>query len=267
VIETVMVEKESQSGTAYQNSAQAPQRVKRWRLWLLLAALALIAGGGAFAAWWRSSPTTNAAGRLEGELIVLVRPTQQSKELIDVDKADALPVRFGGSMGLEIRLNPDAYSYLVWLNCDGQTVPLYPWNFDTVEVTDANDLPPTRRTAKVVYSPITSGKSWKFGKQSGLETVLLLARRTPLDPGTKLGSLIGTLPPAKARHREELAILSLDSGSDSVSTLLARNRGTDEEARAIDEPLRAIMLRLREHFEVVRAVRFAHVEDFETEKK
>jgi hypothetical protein len=60
------------------------------------------------------------------------------------------------------------------------------------------------------------------------------------------------------RHREEVVILGLDPGSKSVATVLAQNRGADEEARAADEPVQALLLRLRDHFEFVRAVRFAH---------
>ena len=56
----------------------------------------------------------------------------------------------------------------------------------------------------------------------------------------------------------QAAVLGLGAGSDSVSTLLASNRGPEEEARAADEPLRALLVRLRGHFELIRAVRFAH---------
>jgi hypothetical protein len=169
-------------------------------------------------------------------------------------------------MSLQVNLGQPAFSYLVWFNCEGQVVPLYPWNHDAIEVTDINRPPPVRKASDVLHSPPIGG-GWEFGKKGGLETVLLLARRTPLDEGTQLGSLLGTLPVPKVRHRGELAVLGLDRGADSVSTLTALNRGTEDEARAVDEPLRALMLRLRDHFDVIRAVRFAHVEESEAEKK
>jgi hypothetical protein len=222
----------------------------------LLAAIALLAGGGAFAAWWYGSPKQE-AGALDGKLIVIVRPPERAVEPLLVEEAGALPVRAGGIMSLEVQLDPPAYAYLVWLDTEGQVVPLYPWNHDTIEVTDVNQPPPVRRSAKVVYSPPIGG-GWKFGKRGGLETVLLLARRTPLDSGTRLGPLLGQFPPPKLRLRDELVVLGLDGGSESVSTLLARSRGPEDEARAIDEPLRAALVRLRGQFELIRAVRFAH---------
>lgn len=267
-----MVEKELESSSASQEptltAARSPHGPRRWP-WLVLGVLALLAGGGAFAAWWYGSPEQPKAGELlEGKLIVLLRPSQQHKgELLAVEEAGAAPVRFGGSFAVEFRFKEPACGYLVWLDCEGQLVPLYPWNHDSVEVKDVNQPPPVRRAWTVVFSPPTAGVSWKIGKKSGLETVLLLGRRTPLDEGTRLGPLFGTLPVPKVRHRGEVAILGLDGGADSVSTLLSLNRGPEDESRAVDEPLRALMLRLREHFELIRAVRFAHVEESEIEKK
>ena len=48
------------------------------------------------------------------------------------------------------------------------------------------------------------------------------------------------------------------AGSKTVSTIGARNREAESEAQAADEPLKQLMLRLANEFELVRAVRFAH---------
>ena len=194
---------------------------------------------------------------MDGELFIAVRSAGSGKGSLLVEEPGALPVRAGDSMSVEVHFNQLAFTYLVWLDCEGQAVPLYPWNYDSIEVKDLNQPPPTRRPSKVVISP-TLGTGWKFGQQGGLETVLLLARRTPLSEDTRLGSLLGTLPTAKMRLRDEVAVLGLGGGFDSVSPLPASKRGAAEEARAADEPLRALMGRLREHFELIRAVRFAH---------
>ena len=60
------------------------------------------------------------------------------------------------------------------------------------------------------------------------------------------------------RAREELAVFGLASGSDAVLSLVSRDRGTEEEARAVDQPLLARLDRLRDQFELIRVVRFAH---------
>jgi hypothetical protein len=227
-----------------------------WRPWLLLAALILLAGGSVFAPW-RVPPKSPGEAPLDGELIVVVRSAGGVKDWLRVGEPGALPVRAGDWMSVEAHYNQPAYTYLVWLDCQGRAVPLYPWNYDSIEVKDVNQPPPLRRPAKVIISP-TLGTGWQFGPRRGLETVLLLARRTPLGEGTRLGSILGTVPTAKVWRRDELAVLGLGVGSDSVSTLLASNRGPEEEARAADEPLRALLVRLRDQFELIRAVRFAH---------
>src|SRR5262245_29421167 len=111
-----------------QCAAQPPRRAHRWLL------LALLAGGAAFAVWWWGlfgRPGT--AGPLDGELTVAVRPAGRGQQKYTIDEPDALPVRAGGWMSLEVNLNQPAYVYLVWLDCDARAVPLYPWNNDDLE--------------------------------------------------------------------------------------------------------------------------------------
>jgi hypothetical protein len=254
-----MVDKSPRGGSESPGLFQrdAPSRGwRRWRPWLLLAAVILLAGGAVFARW-RGPLKSPGEVPLDGELIIVVRSAGGAKDSLRVEEPGALPVQASDWMSVEVHFNQPAFTYLVWLDCQGQAVPLYPWNYDSIEVKDLNQPPPVRRPAKVIMSP-TLGTGWKFGQRGGLETVLLLARRTPLGEGTRLGLLVGALPVAKVRLRDEVAVLGLGVGSDSVSTLLASNRGPEEEARAADESLRPLLVRLRHHFELIRAVRFAH---------
>lgn len=250
-----MVDKDPEGDSASRGPAR-PHPPRR-RSWLLPAALAVLAVGGVLAVLQFGSSGRADVGPLDGKLIVIVRPPERAVEPLPVEAPGALPVRADGIMSLEVQLNQPAYAYLVWLDTEGQAVPLYPWNPETLEVRDVNLPPPVRRSAKVVYSPLLGG-GWRFGKKGGLETVLLLARRTPLDEGMRPGPLLEPLPPPGMRQRDEVVVLGLDAGADSVSTLLAQNRGPEDQARAADEPLRALLLRLRDHFELIRAVRFAH---------
>lgn len=227
--------------------------------WLLGVALVVVGAGiGGFLLTRDGTPEGPREEPLVGELRILIRPAAPGKEILPVDQAGALPVRAGDRMQLEIRLNQPALPYVVWLDCEGRVVPLYPWNVDDAEVTDVNEPPPVMRPTKVVLSPMTIGKGWRFGKQGGLETVLLLARRSPLTQDVRLGSLLGPVPTTKLRLQSEVAVLDLERGGDALTTVLARDRGTDAEAREADRPLLALLARLREQFEVVRAVRFAH---------
>lgn len=240
---------------------------------LLLATLGLVAGGVAVALWfnWPRPGQTPAAGPvlptgrqsasgpLTGDLAVFIRPPERASEPLAVEEPGALPVRAGGSMSLDVQFNQHAFTYLVWLDCQGQVLPLYPWNVESLEIKDVSQPPPLRQAARIVYSPLLGG-GWKFGQQGGQETVLLLARRTPLDAGVQLATLLEPVSPPKMLHPGELVIFGVDGGANEVSVLLAQNRGKEEQTRTADRELGDLLVRLGDHFELVRAVRFAHAE-------
>jgi serine/threonine-protein kinase len=214
-------------------------------------------------AWLVGRESGISAPALSGELIVrLWSPDGQSKRGLRVDEPGALPARSEEQVVVEARLNEPAYVYLLWLDGQGDVSPLYPWNDLSIDH-DLAARPPEAPPQQVVYSPTVSkrgdaAKGWKLDAQDGLETVLLLARRTPLSAEVHLADLIGRLPPAPLRHPGELAVRGFDRGQPVDSLNLGQNRGIDKEAAAIDDPLLGLMQRLQEHFEVIRAVRFAH---------
>ena len=239
-------------------------RSQRW-LWKLFF---VVLSAGIFAAVMFRSPTSQKQTEqtLDGKLIVYVRTSERGVESIPIEKAGALPVRANGIMSLEANFSRPACAYFVWFDCEGRVLPLYPWNYDTLDVTDINQPPPTRIGAKIIYSP-PIGSGWNFGKKGGIETVLLLARREPLDSNVSLGSLLNLPPPPEMQHREELVGFEVNRGDESVSTLFSNNRGSEEDSRAADEQVKAMMLRLREHFELIRVVRFTHEEESQTDQK
>jgi hypothetical protein len=190
---------------------------------------------------------------------VLVRPPARSAEPIAVEDPKALPVRAGGAMYLEVQLDEPAFAYLVWIDCTGRVAPLYPWNNETIEVTDLNQVPPVRRATNRIFSPML-GRDWQFDEGSGLETVLLLVRRTALPEGSKPGDILKDLSVPPLRDPGELLMLSLGKDEQQVKTIVAKNRGDDEQARAADQPLLERLRQLGEHFDFVQAVRFAHAD-------
>ena len=96
---------------------------------------------------------------------------------------------------------------------------------------------------------------------SGLETALLLARRTPLPEKTDLAGLIGLMPPSPLRNPQELTVRGFDPGQPVAAIDRPFHRGLSKEVEQIDEPLLHLMERLRPHFELIRAVRFAYKGD------
>jgi hypothetical protein len=93
---------------------------------------------------------------------------------------------------------------------------------------------------------------------AGLETALLLVRQTPLPADVKLADLIGHLPPAPLRDTQEYAVRGFDPGQSIGAVNRGLHRGLGDDAERIDDPLLQVMEKLRPHFEVVRAVRFAY---------
>jgi tRNA A-37 threonylcarbamoyl transferase component Bud32 len=232
----------------------------RWR-WPMAAAV--LCGLTALLAlvFFLNRPAAPAPGPLTGELIVRVwTPGEGSgKRGLRVDEGGALPVHEGDWVQVQARLSQPAYIYLLWLDGQGEVIPLYPWHDDLLEfVHDVKVPPPNQQLRTEVLSPYLKGKGWRIDDKKGLETVLLLARRgTPLPPERSLAKLIGKPGPAPFRDPLELAVRGLDRGRP-LEVILDRDRGLGKKAQEIDEPLVQLMERLQDDFELIRAVRFAH---------
>jgi hypothetical protein len=73
-----------------------------------------------------------------------------------------------------------------------------------------------------------------------------------------LAQRIGKAPVTPVRDPQEFAIRGGDEGQGVGAINRGEHRGPDAEVEAIDDPLLQLLGRLRGHFEVIRAVRFAH---------
>jgi hypothetical protein len=236
--------------------AASSRRVSLFRRWPVFA-VGLIVGGGLAWLLWRTPTVNTAAAPLSGKLLVYVRPPERASEPQSVEKPGATPVVAGGNMSLEVHLDPPGYAYLVWFDNAGQVLPLYPWNSQHLDVKDIQELPPERRPARLVYSPLLGG-GWTFGEKSGPETVLFLARRTPLPNDVQLGALLAPLSPTSMTQEQPVVMLGLDGGARSVSVIHPAATAGSPPAAAAGDPLAQLLLRLQPHFELIRAVRFAH---------
>jgi hypothetical protein len=187
------------------------------------------------------------AGALEGELVVRVRSKKEGghREL-DIRDPGALPLLPGDHVRLEARLNQPAYVYLLWLDSQGKVARLYPRDDGKYGSRPTGD-----RAREAVLSPEALDEWHPMKGPGGLETVFLLARRTPLPPSTDLAGLVGQFPPSPFHHERELVLRGFDEGQP---------RGIGDEPDKIDEPLLQLMERLRTEgpFDVIKAVRFAY---------
>jgi predicted Ser/Thr protein kinase len=199
-------------------------------------------------------PLQPAPGALAGELTVQVWSKEGGgKRGWKIEEPGTLPVLPGEWVHLEARLNLPAYAYLLWLDGQGQVASLYPWSDRKFGSRPVGEV-----ALAEVHSPAELSKGWPLNGPGGLETALLLVRRTPLPPGTDLARLIGRLPSSPLRDPQELAVRGFDSGQPVEAIDRGEHRGLGEEAKQIDDPLLQLLDRLRPHFELARAVRFAY---------
>ncbi len=250
---------------------------KNWRRWTLAAAGAAALAGLMLTVWLLTQTRTNdvptngasagtptaltgekpAAAVLSGELVLKVwTPGPGGKRGLTVgEDDDALPVRKGELVHLEARLNQPAYIYLIWVDSQGQVDPLYPWD------RDFKVLPPPTTPQTVLNSPPEESRGWPVQGTSGLETAMLLVRRTPLPEGTDLTKVVGKLSPAPLRDPKEVAVRGFNSDQPTGTLNRVQKRRVGPQAEQIDEPLLQLMDRLRPHFDMIRAVRFAYQGD------
>jgi hypothetical protein len=209
-----------------------------------------------FLASLESCAPTASTPPLDGKLNVLVRPPDRTVEPISVHEPSALPVRSGGAMCLDVQLNQPAYVYLVWIDSAGNIQPLYPWNNERLEITDVDQAPPERRPAKLIFSPLL-GKSWSFGNHKGAETVLLLARRTPLPKHVKISLLIQGPVPSQIQQTTDVVDLKLPS--EVARTNQNSNKKNAAVGNPVDgSPLSEFVQALSEQFDLVETIQFAH---------
>jgi serine/threonine protein kinase len=245
----------------------------RTRRRLLIAGAAALAGAVlAFGLWRGQDPPRYAsaprdsdktdAKELTGELVVRVWTEDRSKRGLRIGRTTddgATPVHEDEQIQMEATLNQPAYVYLLWIDGKGDATPLYPWNDDKIEVESAATPPPPVGKAKEVRNPGRVSKGWAVDDTAGLDTILLLARREPWPPGRSLAALLGKAPKAPLNDPHEVVARGWDKGRAVESAAWDRNRAPKKEAQQIDDQLLQVVDRLKDEFELIRAVRFAHV--------
>ncbi|MCE9604418.1 MAG: protein kinase [Planctomycetia bacterium] len=200
------------------------------------------------------SPVADAVPpRLAGELKVRVWSTAgNTKRGISIADPNALPVRNGEQVHLEVSLNRAAYLYLVWIDSEGK-------------VTRLDDVGPGGATPRSeLHSPAKLDQGWEMVGAPGLETIVLLAAEQRPEDGLDLAKLIGTLPATGPAAGDGFVAFDIDRTRAAASSLdvvvtdaTAGTRGPGS-IQTIDDPVIQSLERLRERFDLVKAVRFAH---------
>jgi tRNA A-37 threonylcarbamoyl transferase component Bud32 len=228
-----------------------------------LAGSALLIGLAVYFGLFRSSAP---AAPLSGKLIArLLLDNDPGRNLLSIgEDPRAVPVRNGDGVRLEVRLNQPAHIYLLWVDgASGEVFPLYPWNQGhTIDIGDLHVPPPVLAPRQEVSSPPEKGNwAWKVKGKSGLETVLLLARREPVSGEVSWPELIGQLASPGLQNPKQVVFLGFERGKVAAFADAELTRGLEVKARQVDEPLLRQMERLPAHFDWVQAIRFAHQGD------
>src|SRR5262249_61620619 len=95
----------------------------------------------------------------------------------------AVPARESDRIRLEAKFNQPAYVYVVWIDPNGKVIPLYPWSPKDDILTEKLSPVPELGPTEQVSSPATVGQGWELDNTPGLETILVLVRRTPWPKG------------------------------------------------------------------------------------
>ncbi len=178
----------------------APPTKPRFRWAVAATGLVLVMCGGWFgfrALFGRSRPpdrpgppTVTAADHGSVDVLVWSRTGGDVRKLRLTDPG-ALPLYNGDQIRITARAEPTGYLYLFWIDSEGETAPIYPWQPGKWGTRPARETP----TDRLDLPPRLSTGYTLRGEQEGMETLVLLLRDTPLSTAdAELQRLLAGLP-------------------------------------------------------------------------
>ena len=206
------------------------------------------------ATWWQQVRRADRQPLpLQGSIELTVwNPAQSLRQGVRIDDDRAVPLRPGDQVRLAVALNRPAYAYVVWIDAQGGAAPVYPWCLG-----DWQNLPAACPPVAYLTLPEQPGTGWAMrASPSGMETLLLLARHSPLPAEVDVRALLAAMPHATIPCRPNA--VRFQEGRP-LSGELARDVFL-KRPMAIDDPLlqlqQELVNRLRPHFELIHAVSF-----------
>jgi serine/threonine protein kinase len=228
------------------------------RRWFLLGSgavlLAGVVGLAVLLPRWLTPVPATVIPPLKGAIDVLVyEPDNPRRQNLFLDDPGAMPLRPGDEFYIEAELNRPAYLYVLWIDTDGKVLPVYPWRPGHWEDRHAQERPVAR-----LRRPEALDEFYKVPKGTpGMETLVLLARETPLPPDIDLRAELGELPRPAA---QELKATAWFENGAPVRNRRGREGRFDVTRR--QDPVLGTQQRIRErltdHFAYVLAVSFAN---------
>ncbi len=217
-----------------------------------------VLGLAALAVWLlrpRNEPApAPALAPLNGSIdIVIWEADNPRRRDLSLSDPAALPLKATDEIGVKVKMNRPAYLYVLWIDTQGKVEPVYPWTPGHWE-----ERPAVEQPINELRRPEASDKFYPMQQgPPGMETLLLLARETPLPPEVDLRAELGPLPPQ--REQDMRATVWFENG-DVVRNEAGRAPRFD--AKQLNDPVLQTQQRIREKlqplFSYTRAVSFAN---------
>jgi serine/threonine protein kinase len=192
---------------------------------------------------------------LEGEITVTIWNKNLPGRLrLPLDGPGAVPLRPGDRVRVEAKLNSPAYAYVIWIDTQGQPIPMYPWLEGDWKRRGHPEVP-----VAWVSLPDGADEGFPIRGPPGMETLILLARQDPLPNDADIAALLGVTP--------RLAIADADgplcfTEGRLVGQLPPSRAPAVGHRQPLDDPLlraqREIHDKLSRYFALHRAVCFAN---------
>jgi hypothetical protein len=186
-------------------------------------------------------------------------PRSPHRRGLFLHQLDALPLKVGDEVQVELSVNRPMFVYVVWINSAGKALPVYPWRefeWDQQPV----DEQPVEGLKKLPEGAVEDG--WEMDQGvPGMETLLLLVRRSKLPPEEEraLKAALADVGPQPLQDGKTDAAIWFENGA--VVTAEAGRAPMAFDAQRIDDPVLRTQGVLRDklgpQFDYTRAVSFA----------
>jgi serine/threonine protein kinase len=258
---------------------------RRRHRWPTAAALVLVAGAALALAPRRGSheppkataalskaspPPSSPSTALKGSIDIVVYESavpgsdrfepSRARQRLHLHDRGALPLRPNDWIRIEAELNRPAYLYVVWIDTDDKVTPLWPWEGNDWARLPAEQAPRDRLT----LPDLVKGEAVMplAGGPPGIESLLLLARETPLTAAenSEVMQILARLLSLRPMTRVETEFATwLENGErvahepDRAPILSKARPSGDPEAQ-----VRSVMKQLQSLFPYTRAICFGN---------
>jgi serine/threonine protein kinase len=209
-----------------------------------------------------------APGPLIGAIDVRIwHPDNPRRQHLSLSDPGAMPLQHGDQIRIEAVVNRPAYLYIIWIDSEGVPQPVYPWKPGEWGRPAGPEKPVDHLQLPEVADGVVKGwnvKGWKVQGPPGMETLILLARESPLPAEVDLRELFSGLPRQAVQEPRALVWFA------DWKLVRREDEHKDEHVRgpqffdpqAIEDPVlqteTLLRQRLSRYFAMMRAVSFAN---------